>query len=286
MEINGNDRLFRYGNDQWVTCDDVRVALRAVAADKCKVLFLHTELSFGAINPQLKRKQLCEILFELIMELGVETVVFPTFTFSFGNREDFDVRITPSRMGLLTEYARKRPEAVRSVDPIMSVVVFGKNKDLLNVTGVKVLGEGSIFDNLHKAEDVRFLFLGTRFGICGTHMHYIENELQVPYRYDMDFYGKVTDYDGNTRDDHRIIFVRYRDVIPAVPISFEDGLVEKGVMKYSPLGATYVFSLTEKDMYRECKEALTENVNAFLAEPWTTHPPVKDYHFGNVTTVQ
>ena len=123
MEINGNDRLFRYGNDQWVTCDDVRVALRAVAADKCKVLFLHTELSFGAINPQLKRKQLCEILFELIMELGVETVVFPTFTFSFGNREDFDVRITPSRMGLLTEYARKRPEAVRSVDPIMSVVV-------------------------------------------------------------------------------------------------------------------------------------------------------------------
>lgn len=286
MEINGSEKLFRYGNDQWVTCDDVRAALRTVNAANCKVLFLHTDLSFGALNPQLKRKQLCEILFQLIMELGVETVVFPTFTFSYGNREDFDVRTTPSKMGLLNEYARKRPDAVRSVDPMMSVVVFGKNKNLLKITGTKSLGEGSIFDNLHKTEDVRFLFLGTRLGMCGTHMHYVEEVLRVPYRYDMDFYGKVTDYNGNTCEDHRILYVKYRDILPSVPLSFEETLISEGKLEYCPLGATYVFSITEKNMYDACVQALTANVNAFLAEPYDTHPPVKDYHYGNVTTVQ
>ena len=255
-------------------------------ADQCKVLFLHTQLAFGTLNSNMKRKQLCEILFELIMELGVETVVFPTFTFSFGNREDFDVRTTPGKMGMLNEYARKRPEAVRSVDPMVSVVVFGKNKNLLTVPGTMCLGDGSIFDNLHKTKDVRFLFLGTSLGMCGTHMHYVEQVLRVPYRYDMDFYGKVTDYDGNTQEVHRILYVKYRDVIPYTPKSYEDDLIAKGMMKYCPLGASGVYSMTEEDMYREGVKALTENVNAFLAEPWDTHPPVKDYHFGNVNTVQ
>lgn len=286
MVFNNETPLFKYGNNQWVTCGDVRNALKNVDAADCKVLFLHTDLSFGAMNRQLKRKELCEILYQLIMELGVETVVFPTFTFSYGNRENFDVRTTPTKMGMLNEWVRKLPEAMRSVDPMMSVVVIGKNTDLLNITGEKSLGKGSIFDNLHHTEGVRFLFLGTRLGLCGTHMHYVEEVLRVPYRYDMDFYGKITDYSGKTYDDHRILYVKYRDILPAVPISFEDSLVQKGIMKYCPLGDNAVFSITEPDMYREIFNALSKNVNAFLAEPYTTHPFVKDYQYGHVTTVQ
>lgn len=286
MSVDGNIKLFRYGENQWVTADDVRKALRDVNAADCKILFLHTELNFGVKNPEIKRKELCDILFQLIMELGVETVVFPTFTFSYGNKEDFDVRTTTTKMGMFNEYVRKLPEAKRSVDPMMSVVVFGKEKGLLNITGEKSLGEGSIFDNLHKAEGVRFLFLGTSLGMCGTHMHYVEEQLRVPYRYDMDFYGHVTDYDGNTKEDHRILYVKYRDILPAVPPSFEQMLIAKKLMPEASLGANKVYSITEVDMYRELVEALKKDVNVFLAEPYTTHPFVKDYHYGNVTTVQ
>lgn len=286
MTLDGALRLFQYGGNQWVTCDDVRRSLRAVCAEQCNVLFLHTELSFGTLAPGLKRRQLCETLFQLVMELGVETVVFPTFTFSYGNKEDFDVRNTPTRMGMLNEYVRKLPGAVRSVDPMMSVVVFGDKKGLLNVKGVKSLGEGSIFDNLHHTRGVRFLFLGTRLGMCGTHMHYVEEVLRVPYRYDMDFYGRLTDYEGNTYEDHRILYVKYRDILPSVPRSFEETLIETGVMQCVPLGESYVFSIMEEDMYREVCGALTADVNAFLAEPYDTHPFVKDYRYGNVTTVQ
>jgi len=286
MALDGGLRLFQYGDNKWVTCDDVCEALHNVNAEQCKVLFLHTELSFGTLAPGLKRRQLCEALVQIVMELGVETVVFPTFTFSYGNKEDFDVRTTPTKMGMLNEYVRKLPGAVRSVDPMMSVVVFGRNKELLNVTGVKSLGAGSIFDNLHHTDDVRFLFLGTRLGMCGTHMHYVEEMLRVPYRYDMDFYGHVTDYNGNTYEDHRILYVKYRDIQPCVPLSFEEMLMDKGVLKHSGLGKSSVFSITEKDMYREIKDALTANINAFLAEPYDAHAFVKDYHYGNVTTVQ
>lgn len=286
MRPAGEMKLFQYGENQWVTCDDMRRALREVCADQCKVLFLHTELSFGSLAPGLKRRQLCETLLELLEELEVETLVFPTFTFSYGNKENFDVRTTPTKMGILNEYVRKLPNVKRSVDPMMSVVTVGDAKGLLNITGEKSLGEGSIFDNLHRTEGVRFLFLGTRLGMCGTHMHYVEEVLRVPYRYDMDFYGRITDYDGNTYEDHRILYVKYRDIIPSVPPSFEEMLLEKGVMKYAPLGKGEVFSITEEDMYREIRGALESNVNAFLAEPYDTHPFVKDYHYGNVTTVQ
>lgn len=286
MSPDGAMKLFQYGGNQWVTCDDVRKALRAVCAEQCKVLFLHTELSFGKLASGLKRRQLCETLFQLVMELGVETVVFPTFTFSYGNKEDFDVRNTPTRMGMLNEYVRKLPGAARSVDPMMSVVVFGSDKGLLNVKGVKSLGEGSVFDNLHHTPGVRFLFLGTRLGMCGTHMHYVEEILRVPYRYDMDFYGRITDYEGNTYEDHRILYVKYRDILPSVPLSFEEKLIETDVMRCAPLGENHVFSITEEDMYREVRNALTADINAFLEEPYDTHPPVKDYRYGNVTTVQ
>lgn len=286
MEINSELKLFRYNEDNWVTAGDLFQALRQVGADKCKVLFLHTGLSFGCINREIKRKELCQIILDIIKELKVETLVFPTFTFSYGNKEDFDVRNTPTKMGMLNEYVRNLPESVRSVDPMLSVAVIGKNKDILNVTGEKSLGAGCIFDNLHKTEGVKFLFLGTSFGQCGTHMHYVEEKLRVPYRYDMDFYGKITDYDGTEHEAHRILYVKYRDIKPGVPASFEKELVDKGKMLKCPLGESNVFCISEKDMYDEVYNALSNNVNIFLLEPYTTYPLVKEYSYGNVTTVQ
>ncbi len=43
---------------------------------------------------------------------------------------------------------------------------------------------------------MRFSFHGIRLRECGAHMHYIEEALRVPYRYDMDFHWKIRDYDG------------------------------------------------------------------------------------------
>ena len=285
--MSKDNKVLFFGKDgTGVTADDFRRALCDVEADDCELLFVHTKLSFGAINTDLKRKDICEALYKVLKDLRVKTLVFPTFTFSYGNREDFDVRTTPTKMGALNEYIRKLPEAERSVDPMMSVVSIGENKDILRIKGIKSLGEGSIFDNLHNTAGVKFLFLGTRLRECGTHMHYIEEQLRVPYRYDMDFYGRVTDYEGITKEDHRILYVKYRDILPCMPESYEDELMAKGILRHSRVGDGELYTITEEDMYRELSASLKNNVNVFLAEPYNTHTPVKDYRYGNVTTVQ
>ncbi|MBQ6471004.1 MAG: AAC(3) family N-acetyltransferase [Victivallales bacterium] len=71
----------------------------------------------------------CDVLQKRITEQG--TLMMPTFTFQLyeGSRfgELFDVRNTPSDVGILSEVFRKRPGVLRSYDPCHSFAVWGRN---------------------------------------------------------------------------------------------------------------------------------------------------------------
>jgi aminoglycoside 3-N-acetyltransferase len=134
-----NLKLFQDREKNWITYGDLVRAMKEVKADDCDALLIHTDLSFGLPTRELKRKELVEVLYDAICELGVKTLIFPTFTFSYGNREDFDVKNTKCKMGMLNEYVRKMPASVRSKDPLMSVCVIGENKELAKVSGNKSL---------------------------------------------------------------------------------------------------------------------------------------------------
>lgn len=278
--------LFQARDKSWLTYGQLVQAMRDVKADDCEVLLVHTDLSFGLPNRQLKRKELVEILYDAICELEVGTLVFPTFTFSYGNREDFDVCNTKCKMGMINEYARKRPDAARSEDPLMSVCVIGTHKELAEVSGNKSLGAGSFFDRFHQIPNARILFLGAELPQCHTHMHYVEEKLRVPYRYDKEFEGHIIDKDGNIREDKHILYVKYRDVLPCVPPAFEEELIAQGLFLKQKAGNSSVSCFTEKVAYDKAVEWLTKDVNCFLAEPYDTKPLVKEYSYGNVTTVQ
>ncbi|MCA1592646.1 MAG: AAC(3) family N-acetyltransferase [Acidobacteria bacterium] len=67
------------------------------------------------------------------------TMLFPTYpglpSYEFLTRgEIFDVRKTPSFMGLLTEYARRRRDSVRSLHPTKSVCAIGQRARELTAT--------------------------------------------------------------------------------------------------------------------------------------------------------
>ena len=81
---------------------------------------LHLAFPFGRILPLLKA---------VVGARG--TVLFPTYpglpSYEFLARGHvFDVRRTPSFMGLLTEYARRQRDAVRSLHPTKSVCALGR----------------------------------------------------------------------------------------------------------------------------------------------------------------
>jgi aminoglycoside 3-N-acetyltransferase len=93
------------------------------------VVFVHSSVVTLNINFSVYR--LLEILLEAVGENG--TLVFPAWHFTY-RAEDyikkqlvFDVKRSPSVLGLLSELARRYPLAVRSNHPINSIVAIGKD---------------------------------------------------------------------------------------------------------------------------------------------------------------
>lgn len=105
-----------HGQKEEVNAAHMREALLGVGAADCDVLYIHTDMTFGL--PALKRGVLLAELLGILEGLGVATLVFPTFTFSFCNHEPFDVQNTRTPMGALNEYARKTGRGRRSPDPL------------------------------------------------------------------------------------------------------------------------------------------------------------------------
>jgi aminoglycoside 3-N-acetyltransferase len=92
------------------------------------VVFIHS--SVDALNIRFDEYRLLEILIETVGKEG--TLLFPAWHFTY-RAEDylrkkavFDVKRSPSALGLLSEMARRHPESVRSIHPINSIVAIGK----------------------------------------------------------------------------------------------------------------------------------------------------------------
>lgn len=285
MKYDHNMELFTYSGG-CVTYKDILDALLAVDADKCEVLLLHTAMKFGTLAKGLKRRELCEIMYDIICQLGVKTLVFPEFTFSFANKEDYDVRHSKSSMGMLNEYVRKREDAVRSLDPLLSVCVIGENKSLAEISGDSSLGKGCFYDRFHNTDNTRIVFLGADELMCNTHLHYVEECENVPYRYHLSMTGNVVDSEGLKRTVTHKLFVTYRDVIPGGHREFYDELIHQNRMKKVFVGNSSVSCFKESDIYEHEKKYLAKDINYFLCEPYDRHPLVKEFEFGGVVAVK
>ena len=54
------------------------------------------------------------------------TLLLPLFNFNFTKGETFNIKSTPSKMGVLTEYFRKNFNIIRTGHPIYSFAVYGR----------------------------------------------------------------------------------------------------------------------------------------------------------------
>jgi aminoglycoside 3-N-acetyltransferase len=173
------------------------------------------------------------ILESLLRAVGPEgTLLFPLFNFDFANGLPFDMRSTLSRMGALTEVARKRPGAVRTGHPIYSFAVLGAKRALFDgLVNFSGYGTDSPFGILHRE--------GGKIGILDlpdqdsmTFYHYVEEAHSAPYRYHKRFTGAYTDANGETSDRTFGLFVRdiargvLTDVNPMGERLWQKGLYE------------------------------------------------------------
>lgn len=260
--------LFQDAGGQPVTKSTLLAALEVCGAADADILFIHSDLTFGSPNLSLGRHGIVAGVLDAVRALGVGTYVVPTFTFSFPNGRDFDVVKSKTKMGAFNEYFRRLPEAVRSLDPNMSVAVIGEKEYLATNIGHESIGRGCTFDLLHHEARVKFLFLGVRPAKCFTYTHYIEYALHVPYRYNRAFTGRITAVDGTTWEDTYELFVRYEGVEPTSQDDFEQSLLRTGAAKKAACGDSFLYVVEEKASYALLVEKIRQDPLYMLAHDY------------------
>lgn len=166
--------------------DIIKYNLEKIGIHKGMTLLIHSSFKSLKLNT-LTPKDLITIFQEVITPSG--NLMFPTLTYKTVNKSNpyFSVKETSSCVGILPETFRKMDGIIRSLNPIHSVAVWGKNKNELtkyHLLDDITLGKNSPFYKMLEL-DAKILMIG-----CGlkpnTFMHLVENLCNVSYRKEVD----------------------------------------------------------------------------------------------------
>ena len=191
---------------------------------------------------------------------GEGTLIMPTFNFDFNKGEAWDVRTTPSRMGVLTELVRTDPRAKRVFHPFYSFAILGKHAEMLGSLRYRSAYErDSVFGKLHEL-DGKIMVIGLSYNNSMTFFHHIEQMEGVDYRFLKQFTGEVTDENGNTYTDTFEMLVRDIDKGVMTMVDPMGALMEEaGVIRSRKIGdadvklmkANEVYEFTAREMKRD-----------------------------------
>lgn len=188
---------------------DIYDACHAAGIKRGDLLLLHADAMATAQLPPAPTEQCLETLLSALEEyLGPQgTLILPTFSYSFCRDECYDPAHTPSTVGLLTEYFRRRPGVLRSHDPLFSVAAKGaRAAEAVNADSAECFGPESFFAWLH-ANYARLGFLACSMSVA-TMVHYVERRTGVSYRHDKVFTGWVIGEDGSRQEGRVTYYVR------------------------------------------------------------------------------
>ncbi len=260
--------------------EDVLEQLQTVGADRCDILFIHSDLMFGRPNRSLGRTGYLQELYQIFLDLKIPTLVFPGFSFSFANHEIYDVRKSRTSMGILAEYFRTQLDVRRSLDPLLSLLVKGERTDLASGDPTAhCFGPDSGFDRLHRAGNVKFLFFGAEFAEYFTYIHYIEKVLDVPYRFDMRFSGTIIDENGQAFQHTHAIHTQCGGVELKSFAELKEDLFREGALRIAPLGDGEIACITEEDIFQAVTDRIRRDPFSFTA-PYAEKDLTHEYTFG------
>ncbi len=215
---------------QVVTKQDIAEGLAALGVRAGETLLAHSSLSrFGHVKGGADA-----VIDALIEAVGPEgTVAVPTHTWGTVNAKQpvFDVRSTPSIVGLITEVFRARPEARRSLHPTHSCAAIGRLRDELlrdHETQVTPCGSKSPYQRLMDCGG-RIVFLGVDLR-ANTSFHALEELACVPWLFDRLQMLYSVDHEGRRRavPSRRHSSDMLRDFEKVEPLLEERGALVKG----------------------------------------------------------
>jgi aminoglycoside 3-N-acetyltransferase len=248
------DTITHYLADDW----------RVSGVQEGDTLLLHSDLTRLAFKWFKKTKIKITpgvVIDSFLLALGEKgTFLLPAFNFtSFTEDAYFDIRNTPSRMGVLTEEARKRNEFERTAHPIHSFLVAGFKKNIyLKSKNQSSFGFDSPAGIMHR-ENAKYAALAVEDGRSVSFYHYVEeiySEL-IDYRYHKVFTGTYIDRDGGKSIREYSMFVRKSDDITSDNDELGEFLWDQNIYKGSrPTQGTLLRVANMVDVFDALKDLI------------------------------
>ena len=149
------------------------------------------------------------VIDSILDQVGVEgTVLFPLFNFDFPVTREFSMLSTPSHMGVITEFSRLNYAGKRTGHPIYSFYAIGaQSEEFKNLNNRSGYGPDSPFAKLLEMDGkIASVDLDDQHSM--TMYHFVEEKLQVDYRYFKSFIGNYEDLGGVVTSEEYVLYVR------------------------------------------------------------------------------
>ena len=240
-------------------------AIKKAGVKEGDKIFVHCDIAvFGKLAGSDRNFLLNSLIEALKESVGKGTLIFPTFTYSYCWNQVFDVQNSKSTVGVLSEHFRNMPGVIRTLHPVFSVAIWGKDKEKYRVVDGDCFGKDSIFGRLHQ-EKAKILFFGAEFQ-SGTFMHYVEQSYKVPYRYMKTFSGKIR-INGREYNDSCTYFVRNLDEKVVYDASlFEKYLLGNHLINKVKIGNGEILLADADVLYNEAFKQLDKDIDFFRGD--------------------
>ena len=208
---------------------------------------------------------LSSFIINLLDYFNKGTVIVPSFTYSATNNEIFEIDKTPSKTGDFSEMFRLIKGVHRSRHPIFSISCFGEYAQYYNDSLITdCFGKDTFFDKLY-INNVKILTLGCSLDRV-TFAHYVEQKLNVSYRYFKYFKAHIKD-EKTMKEITVRYFVRNLNLNTCLDLNnLESKSIQTEKLIKKPFGRLLARLISADDFFNQASELIKKNEYALIKE--------------------
>lgn len=245
-----------------------------------EIVFITGDLSYLGKGDFIDKQDTLETFYSYFKEIGGNkaTIVVPTFSQYLANTDiPFEIKNTPTNMGVFPNYVLKKNSSIRSKHPFTSFTADGAKASYICTGNLNFpYGIDSPYERILSLKNPLAICIGLEPRITGSIVHHAEFNLHVPYRYIKEFDHPVK-YEDNLKYERFYMHVIYpglnekRDNNKKVFEYFE----RSNKVNEQNLGKGVIYSYDLKDLYNSVFEQMKKDLYLFLTE----EPSEKPYRF-------
>lgn len=194
------------------------------------------------------------------------TIMVPAYTFQASPEIPYTPDMPGHQVGILSEYVRQLPGAVRSASPIHNHAAVGPKAHLLKQTPrTSSIGPGTDFEIQYR-QAFHLLLLGCPFSRGGTYLHQVETLFGVPYRKWINLDRISTLPDGSSLHYQCRYFARVDSEWHENFDIIQPELEKRQVLRIAPaiMGRSYLVSI--RDLHNAGMDVLSQDPYGLVAK--------------------